>query len=163
MRAQQAKLYAYLSPHFALPWHAMYSIYPRLLYPFAQGDGGWLAPMAVDMVYRLAILVFNASPPSMYGRGAPFSRTHEYNGPTPAFMPAIRTFRRSISFPARRCLGLMEMRVGNNIFVVVHGTLGSHLHDALKECSCGNLHSETYLLAEICSCLLLLLQVEVYM
>jgi hypothetical protein len=93
---------------------------------FALEDGDRLAPMAVDLVDRLANLVVLGLKPSTgvadsrYLRSESHARMNEY-------------VRWSTYARVRRFLGDVRRELIKCIFVVLHGTLGSEIRDVLHE------------------------------
>jgi hypothetical protein len=95
-------------------------------YSFAMEDGGRLAPMADELVNRLAILV---AVRRFLGMGAADSRSLRcYN-----YVSMQYFVRRSTYVPFRRCLGDVRREYMQRLFATLHGTLGSYLRDAFQE------------------------------
>jgi hypothetical protein len=95
-------------------------------YPFALEDGGRLAPKMVDRVDRLAIMVAVRRFPSIDEAD---SRSLRYG----SYARMKEFVRRSTYIPFRRFLGDVSRESMRRLSVVLHGTLGSYLHDALRE------------------------------
>jgi hypothetical protein len=93
-------------------------------YPFAMEDGGRLAPMAAELVDRLAILVDVRRFPSM---GAADSRSLRSD----SYVRMQHFVRRSTSVPFRRFWGDVRREFMQRLSAALHGTLGSYLRDAL--------------------------------
>jgi hypothetical protein len=85
-----------------------------------------MAPMAAELVDRLAILVAVRRFPSM---GAAHSRSLRFD--TYARMQHL--VRRTNYVPFRRFLGDVRCEVMQRLSATLHGTLGSYLRDALQE------------------------------
>jgi hypothetical protein len=88
-------------------------------YPLALDDGGQLAPMAVDFVDRLAILVAVRRFPSM---GAPVRQALALYGMTVARMKEF--VLRSTYVPFCRFLGDVRCEFMQRLSLALHGTLG---------------------------------------
>jgi hypothetical protein len=90
-------------------------------YPFAMEDGGRLAPMAAELVYRLAILVAVRRFPGM---GAADSRSLR----SESYVRMQHFVRRSTYVPFRRFLlgDVRRREFMQRLFVALHGTLGSY-------------------------------------
>jgi hypothetical protein len=86
-------------------------------------DGGRLAPMAVQSVDRLAILVAVRRFPGM---GAADSRSLR----SESYVRMLHFVRRSTSLPFRRFLGDVRREIMQRLSAALHGTLGSYLRDA---------------------------------
>lgn len=99
-------------------------------YPFAMEDGGRLAPMAAELVDRLAILVAVRRFPGM---GAADSRSLRSD----SYVRMQHFVRRSTSLPFRRFLGDVRREFMQRLSAALHGTLGSYLRDAFQEGSAG--------------------------
>jgi hypothetical protein len=95
-------------------------------YPFAMEDGGWLAPMAAELVDRLAILVVVRRLPGM---GAADSRSLRSNN----YVRMQCFVRRSTFVPFRRILGDVRREFMQRLSAFLHGTLGSYLRDTVQE------------------------------
>ena len=96
-------------------------------YPFAFEDGGQLAPMAAELVDRLATLVAVRRFPSMCVAHSPTLRSHSY--------VRMQHFVRRTTFVPFRCfLGdVMRRKFMQRLCATLHGTLGSYLCDGLQE------------------------------
>jgi hypothetical protein len=94
-------------------------------YPFAMEDGGRLAPMAIELVDRLAIFV---AVRRFHGMGAADSRSLRYD----SYVRMHRFVRRFASIPSRRFSGDVRREFMQRLFAALHGTLGSYLRDALS-------------------------------
>jgi hypothetical protein len=90
-------------------------------YPFALEDGGRLAPMAAELVDRMAILVALRRFPSM---GVADSRSLR----SESCFRMQHLVRRSTYVPYRRFWGGCAASIH-----ALHGTMGSYLRDALQE------------------------------
>jgi hypothetical protein len=86
-------------------------------------DGGRLAPMAAELVDRLAILVAVRRFPSM---GAADSRSLR----TDSYVRMHHFVRRSTYVPFRRFGGDVRRKFMQRLSPALHGTLGSYLRDA---------------------------------
>jgi hypothetical protein len=95
-------------------------------YPFAMEDGGWLAPMVVVLVDRLAILVVV---PRFLGMGATDSRSLRYD----IYVRMQHFVRRSTYVLFRRVLGDVRRESIPLLSAALHGTHGSYLRDAFHE------------------------------
>jgi hypothetical protein len=95
-------------------------------YPFALEDRGRLAPMSAELVDRLAILVAVLRFPGM---GAPDSRSLRCK----SYVRMQHFVRRTIFVPFRRFWGDVQREFMQRLSDALHGTLGSHLRDALQE------------------------------
>jgi hypothetical protein len=93
---------------------------------FALEDGGKLAPMAAELIYRLAILVACRRFPGMGDSDSRSLRSEIY-------VRMQYFFYRTTSFPFRRFWGDVRREFMQRIVVDLHGTLGSYLRDALQE------------------------------
>jgi hypothetical protein len=127
--AQHGKLDADLRTYALLGTPSVQSIHDY--YPFAMEDGGRLAPMAAELVDRLAILVVVRRFPDM---GAPNSRSLRCDN----YVRMQHFVRRTTSVPFRRFLGDVRREFMQRLFVALHGTVGSYLRDAFRE---GNAHA----------------------
>jgi hypothetical protein len=94
--------------------------------PFALEDGGRLALMACELINRLAILV---SVRGFHGMGAADSRSLRSD----IYVRMHQFVCRSTSIPFIRFLGDVRREFVHRFSVVLHGTLGSYLRDALQE------------------------------
>jgi hypothetical protein len=95
-------------------------------YPFAMEDGGRLAPIAAELVDRLASLVaFHRFP----GMGAADSRSLRYD----SYVRMQHFVRRSTYFPFRHFWGDVRREFMQRLSAAFHGTLGSYLRDAFQE------------------------------
>jgi hypothetical protein len=99
-------------------------------YPFAMEDGGRLAPMAAEMIDRLAILVAVRCFPSMGVADFCSLRSNRY-------VRMYHFVRRTHAVSFRRCLGDERREFMQRPFAALHGTLGSYLRDALQWGCCG--------------------------
>jgi hypothetical protein len=88
-------------------------------------DGGRLAPMAAELVDRLAILVVVRRFPGM---GAVDSRSLR----SESFVRMHHFVCRSTSVPFRRFLGDVLHEFMQRLFAGLHGTLGSYLRVAFQ-------------------------------
>jgi predicted DNA-binding ribbon-helix-helix protein len=125
MRAQQAKLETDLrtSSSLGMPFIK----YVHEYYPFPLEDGGRLAPMAVDLVDRLAILVVVRRFISSMGTVDSLSLRYESYART-------ECVRRSTSISSRQFIGDVRREFMQNLSSVLRGTRSSYLRDALHEC-----------------------------
>ena len=89
-------------------------------------DGGRLASMAAELVYRLAILVAVRRFPSM---GAADSRSLRSD----RYVRMKHFVRRTTYVPFRRFWGDVRREFMQRLYASLHGTLGSYLRDALHE------------------------------
>jgi hypothetical protein len=95
-------------------------------YPFVLEDGGRLAPMAVELVDRLAILL---AARRLLGMGGADSRSlRSYN-----YVRMQHFVRRSTLVPFRPFLGDVRREFMQRLSAALRGTLGSYLRDALQE------------------------------
>jgi hypothetical protein len=123
--AQQGKLDADLRTSALLCTPSVQSIHDDY-YPFALEDGGRLAPMAAELVDRLATLVVVRRFLCM---GAADSRSLRFD-----FYVRMQHFvRRSTYLPFRRFFGDVRREFMQRFNAALHGTLGSYLHDAFQE------------------------------
>jgi hypothetical protein len=88
-------------------------------------DGGRLAPMAAELVNRLAIL---GDVRRFHGMGAADSRSLRCD----SYVRMQHFIRRSTSVPFRRFLGDARREFMQRLSATLHGTLGSYLHDARR-------------------------------
>jgi hypothetical protein len=95
-------------------------------YPFAMEDGGRLAPMAADLVDRLAILV---DVRRFTGMGAAASRSLRYD----IYVRMQHFVRRPTYVPFRRFWGDVRRELMQRLFASLHGIMGSYLPDAFQE------------------------------
>jgi hypothetical protein len=95
-------------------------------YPFAIDDGGRLAPMAAELVDRLAILVVVRRFPGM---GAADSRSFRSD----SYVRMQHFVRRPTFVPFWRFLGDVRREFMQLLYDVRHGTFGSYLRDAFHE------------------------------
>jgi hypothetical protein len=124
LRAQHSKLDADLRTSALLGTSSVESIHDY--YPFAMEDGGRLAPMAIEVVDHLAILVDVRRFPGM---GAADSRSLRYD-----FYVRMQHFVcRSTYVPFRRFLGDVRREFMQRLSYSLHGTLGSYLSDDFQE------------------------------
>jgi hypothetical protein len=123
IRAQQAKLDAGLRISSSLGTPSIQ--YVHEYYPFALEVGGRLAPRGVNFVYRLAILADVRRFPSM---GAAVSRCVRCE----SYARMKEFVRQSTYIPFHRFLGDLRREFMQILSVVLHGTLGSYLRDALQ-------------------------------
>jgi hypothetical protein len=104
-------------------------------YPFAMVDGGRLAPMAAELVDRLAILV---AVRRFLGMGVVDSRSLRSDNSV-----RMQHFvcRSTLLCPFSVFLGDVRREFMQRRFVALHGTMGSYLRDAFQEgmpsCSSG--------------------------
>jgi hypothetical protein len=89
-------------------------------------DGGRLAPMAAELVDRLAILVVVRS---FTGMGAADSRSLRFD----SYVRMQHFVRRSIFVPFRRFGGDMRREFIQRLSAALHGTLGFYLRDTFQE------------------------------
>jgi NAD-specific glutamate dehydrogenase len=89
-------------------------------------DGGRLAPMAAELVDRLAIWV---GARRFHGMGAADSRSLRSNN----YVRMQHFVRRSIYVPFRRFLGDVRREFMQRLYAALHGTMGSYLRDAFQE------------------------------
>jgi hypothetical protein len=93
-------------------------------------DGGRLAPIAAELVDRLAILVaFRRFP----GMGAADSRSLRND----SYVRMQHFVRQSTSVPFRPFLEDVRREFMQRLSVALHGTLGSYLRDAFQEGNAG--------------------------
>jgi hypothetical protein len=93
-------------------------------YPFAIEDEGRLAPMAAELVDRLAILV---AARRLLGMGVADSRRSDS-------YVSLHHFVRRTTYASFRCfLGDVRREFMQRLFAALHVTLGSFLRDALQE------------------------------
>jgi hypothetical protein len=104
-------------------------------YPFALEDGDRLAPMAVELVNRLPNLVVVRR---FRGMGTIDSRSLRSD----IYVPMHHFVRQTTFVPFRRFGGNVWGEFMLCISAALHGTLGSHLRDALHE---GNVNAEACL------------------
>jgi hypothetical protein len=96
-------------------------------YPFALENGGRLAPMAAELVDRLAIWVALCRFPGM---GVADSRSLR----TDSYVRMQHFVRRTTYYvPFRRILGDVRLEFMQRLSAALHGTLGSYLRDAFQE------------------------------
>jgi hypothetical protein len=95
-------------------------------YLFAMEDGARLAPMAAELVDRLAILV---AVRRFHGMGAADSRSLRSDN----YVRMQHFVRRSTSAPFRRFLGDVRREFMQSLSAALHGTLISYLRDAFQE------------------------------
>jgi hypothetical protein len=93
-------------------------------------DGGRLAPMAAELVDRLAILVALRR---FLGMGAVDSRSLRSD----SYVRMQHFVRRSTYALFRRFLEDVRREFMQRLFAALHGTLGSYLRDAFQEGSVG--------------------------
>jgi hypothetical protein len=124
MGAQHGKLDADLSTSTLLGTPSVQPIHDY--YPFAMGDGGRLAPMAVELVDRLAILVVVRR---FSGMGATDSRSLRSD----SYVCMQHFVRRNTYIPFRRFWGDVRREVTQRLFDALHGTVGSYLRDTSQE------------------------------
>jgi len=94
-------------------------------YPFAVEDGGRLAPLACELLDRLAILVALRRFP---GFGAHVARSLR----SESFLRMKKFVRDSTSPSFRRFLGEVRREFYQKISIVLHSTLGSYLADVVQ-------------------------------
>jgi hypothetical protein len=99
----------------------------RGYYPFALGDGGRLAPMAAELVDRLAVLV--AVIRRFLGVGAANSRSLRFD----SYVHMQRFVRRADFVPFRCFWEDVRREFMQCLCAALHGTLGSYLREALQE------------------------------
>jgi hypothetical protein len=96
-------------------------------YPFAMENGGRLAPMAAELVYRLAILV---AARRFHGMGVADSRSLRSH----SYVRMQHFARRCTYFPFRRLLGDVRREFMQRLLATLHGgTMGSYLRDDFQE------------------------------
>jgi hypothetical protein len=122
--AQNGKLDADLRTSALLGTPSIQSIHDY--YPFAMEDGARLAPMAPELVDRLAILVVVRRFPGM---GAADSRSLRYE----SYVRMQHFVRRSTYVPFRRFLGDVRREFMQRLSATLHGTLGSYPRDAFQK------------------------------
>jgi hypothetical protein len=122
--AQQGKLDADLRISALLGTPSVQSVHDY--YPFAVENGSRLAPMAAELVDRLAILVVVLRFPGM---GAANSRSLRSD----SYVHMQHFDRRSTCVPFRRFLGDVRREFMQRLSAALHGTLGSYLRDAFQE------------------------------
>jgi hypothetical protein len=121
--AQHGKLDADLRTSTLLGTPSAQSIHDY--YPFAMEDGGRMAPMAVELVDRLAILVDVRRFPSL---GAADSRSLGSD----SYVRMQHFVRRFTSVPFRRFWGDVR-REFMQLLSAPYGIMGSYLRDAFQE------------------------------
>jgi hypothetical protein len=114
MGAQHGKFDADLRTSALLGSHSVHDYYP-----FAQEDGGRLAPMTADLVDRLAILVVICRFPCMVVADSCSLRYGSYV----RMQHFVR--RRSTYVPFRRFWGDVRREFMQRLSPALHGTLGS--------------------------------------
>jgi hypothetical protein len=122
--AQHGKLDTDLRTYALLGTPSVQSIHDY--YPFAMEDGGRLAPLAAELVDRLAILVAVCR---FFGMEAIDSRSLRFD----SYVRMQHFVRRSTYVPFRRFLGDVRREFMQRLYVALHGTLGSYLRDAFQE------------------------------
>jgi hypothetical protein len=95
-------------------------------YPFAMEDGGRLAPLAAELVDRLAIVVAVRRFPRMCAANFRSLRSDSY-------VRMQHFVRRITSLPFRRFLGDVRREFMQRLPAALYGTLGSYLRDAFQE------------------------------
>jgi hypothetical protein len=126
--AQHGKLDADLRTSALLGAPSVQSVHYN--YPFAMEDGYRLAPMAVVLVDRMAILVAVRRFPNM---GVADSRSLRFD----SSVHMQHFVRRSTSVPFRRCSGDVRREFMQRLSDILHGTMCPFLRDALHEGSAG--------------------------
>jgi hypothetical protein len=121
LRAQNGKLDADLRTSALLGTPSVQSIHDY--YSFAMEDGGRLAPMAAELVNRLAILVVVRR---FSGMGAADSRSLRYDN-----YVRMQHFVRRSTVPFRRFWGDVRREFMQRLYAALHGTMGSYLRAAL--------------------------------
>jgi hypothetical protein len=122
--AQHGKLDADLRTCALLGTPSVQSIHDY--YPFTMEGGGRLAHMAVELVGRLAILVAVLRFPGMDAADSQSLRCDCY--------VRMQHFVRRTTYVSFRCfLGDVRRQFMQRLHVVIHGTLGSYLREALQE------------------------------
>jgi hypothetical protein len=119
--AQHGKLDADFRTYALLGTPSVQSIHDY--YPFAMEDGDRLAPMAVELFDRLAILVVVRR---FRGMGATNSRSMRSD----SYVRMQHFVRRNTYVPFRRFLGDARREFMQRLFAALHGSLGSSLRDA---------------------------------
>jgi hypothetical protein len=122
--AQQGKLNAGLRTSALLGTPSVQSVHNY--YPFDLEDGGRLAPMAAQLIDRLAILVAVSRLPGMGSRDSRPLRSDSY-------VRMQHFVRRTPYVPFRRILGDVRREFMQRRFAALHFTLDSYLRDALHE------------------------------
>jgi nicotinamidase-related amidase len=95
-------------------------------YPFALEDGGRLAPMAAELVDRLAVLVAACR---FHGMVVADSRSLRCN----RYVRMQHLVRRTNYVPSWRFWGDVRREFMKRFSPALHGTFGSYLRDALHE------------------------------
>jgi hypothetical protein len=131
--AQHGKLDADLRTSALLGTPSVQSVH--YYYPFAMEDGGRLAPMAAELVDRLAISVAVRRFPGM---GAAESRSLRSDN----YVRMQHIVRRTTYVPFRRFSGDVRHDFMQRLYVALHDTLGTYLRDAFQE---GSVDAVAYL------------------
>jgi hypothetical protein len=113
--AQHGKLDADLRTSSLLSTPSVQSVHDY--YPFALEDGGWLAPMADELVDRMAILVAVRRFPCMRVVDSHSLRSHSY-------VRMQHFVRRTTYVLFRRLLGDVRREFMHRLYTALHGTLG---------------------------------------
>jgi hypothetical protein len=121
--AQHGKLDADLRTYALLGTPSVQAIHDY--YPFAMEDGGRLAPMAAELLDRMAILVVVRR---FHDMGAADSRSMRSD----SYVRMQHFVRRSTYVPFRRFLGDVRREIMQRLSAALHGTLGSYLRDAFR-------------------------------
>jgi hypothetical protein len=121
---EHGKLDADLRTYALLSTPSVHSI--RDYYAFAIEDAGRLAPMAAELVVRLAILVVVRR---FHGMGVADSRSLRFD----SYVHTQHFVRRSTSVPFRRFWGGVPREFMQRLSAALHGTLGSYLREAFQE------------------------------
>jgi hypothetical protein len=124
LAAQHGKINADLRSYALLGTPSVQSVHDY--YPFAMEDGGRLASMAAELVYRLAILVAVRRFPGM---GATDTRSLRSD----TYVRLQHIVRRTTYVPFLRFLGDERREFMQRLPATLYGTLGSYLGDALQE------------------------------
>jgi hypothetical protein len=122
--AQHGKLDAGLRTHALLGTPFVQSVHDY--YPFALEDGDRLAPMAADLVDRLAILVAIRR---LSGMGVVDSRSLRSDN----YVHMQHFVRRTTYVPFRRFWGDVRREFMQHPSAALHGTLGSYLRDTMQQ------------------------------
>jgi hypothetical protein len=121
--AQHGKLDADLRTSALLGTPSVQSIHDY--YPFAMEDGGRLAPMVVELVDRLAILLVVHRFPGMCADDSRSLRS--------GMLCPYATFCSSIYLcSVSAFFGDVRRELMQRLFAALHGTLGSYFRDALQ-------------------------------
>jgi hypothetical protein len=122
--AQHGKLDADIRTSALLDTPSVKSIHDY--YPFAMEDGGRVAPMAVELVDRRAILVAILRFPGIGDANSRSLRSDIY-------VRMHHFARRSTYVPFGRLWGDVRREFMQSLYVALHGTMGSYLRGAFQE------------------------------